>query len=447
MTTPRPSYLLVSPTRTGSHHAFVRSHMDVSSSGSQNPHARAGASTIPPSSPTTPTAGRPVPGSSKMACQVQVASASRPPGAPQQEISEKVRDAFEDLELGQLSPVRAEATDRSHERSRSGSRGRRTDRPPGDASLDEKRALSERYGDTAFGRASEQRRQPTQGAGPALARTPVRSSSLSTASFATRPPFTSQPTDAVHLAPPPYSPHPTVPIAPLPIYPHNYSSYSSSVRRMLLIERVRPWLPFILYGATSLGFVVAIAFWKEEVFGGLDDLARWLRAEGETGYAVMFFMIFLTCIRKRTSVEIERTLLMGFISSYSTLLYPTSIIWVHIWCLDRWHHLVLCCAYRRIVRLFGFALRALAPKWNYFLLGTFSGFAACCTRNLSETVIAFLGSPCALSLQCPQCSSRWMPSSYFPYIHYVHSAQFAKSDHPHKCWCRDQELCRISRGT
>lgn len=48
------------------------------------------------------------------------------------------------------------------------------------------------------------------------------------------------------------------------------------------------------YGATSLGFVLAIAFWKTEVFDGLDHLSHWLRKDEHYGYAVLFCLIFLT---------------------------------------------------------------------------------------------------------------------------------------------------------
>ena len=40
------------------------------------------------------------------------------------------------------------------------------------------------------------------------------------------------------------------------------------VRRLLLRERLKPWIPFFLYALTSLGFVVAITMWKVEVFQG-----------------------------------------------------------------------------------------------------------------------------------------------------------------------------------
>ena len=39
--------------------------------------------------------------------------------------------------------------------------------------------------------------------------------------------------------------------------------------RSSLSTRLKPWLPIILYGISSLGFVVAIAFWRTEIFQGM----------------------------------------------------------------------------------------------------------------------------------------------------------------------------------
>lgn len=38
-----------------------------------------------------------------------------------------------------------------------------------------------------------------------------------------------------------------------------------------LSTRLQPWIPIILYGITSLGFVVAIAFWRSEIFQGMTN--------------------------------------------------------------------------------------------------------------------------------------------------------------------------------
>ncbi|ETW84324.1 hypothetical protein HETIRDRAFT_313683 [Heterobasidion irregulare TC 32-1] len=65
-------------------------------------------------------------------------------------------------------------------------------------------------------------------------------------------------------------------------------------RRYRLYALLKPWLPLIVYLLTSLGFLLTIAVWKEEVFKGLDDLSSWLKADERFGYAVLFFLIFLT---------------------------------------------------------------------------------------------------------------------------------------------------------
>ncbi|KAG0705495.1 hypothetical protein DFH29DRAFT_906824 [Suillus ampliporus] len=56
----------------------------------------------------------------------------------------------------------------------------------------------------------------------------------------------------------------------------------------------KQWLPILAYGATSLGFVLAVALWKTEVFDGLDHLSHWLRNDEHFGYAVLFCLIFIT---------------------------------------------------------------------------------------------------------------------------------------------------------
>ena len=87
-----------------------------------------------------------------------------------------------------------------------------------------------------------------------------------------------------------------------PLHPSALSSMSSAhsapPSKWLLRERLRPWIPYILYGATSLGFVLAITFWKDDVFRNLDELSHWLRDEGESGYLLLGAMIFVTCIRE-----------------------------------------------------------------------------------------------------------------------------------------------------
>jgi len=46
--------------------------------------------------------------------------------------------------------------------------------------------------------------------------------------------------------------------------------------------------------ATSLGFLLAIAFWRTQVFQGLDDLSLYLKEQDVYGQGILFFLVFLT---------------------------------------------------------------------------------------------------------------------------------------------------------
>jgi hypothetical protein len=57
------------------------------------------------------------------------------------------------------------------------------------------------------------------------------------------------------------------------LIPNHNHSLSHSIchtryRGSRVINLVKPWMPVILYAMTSIGFVIAIAFWKTEVFTG-----------------------------------------------------------------------------------------------------------------------------------------------------------------------------------
>ncbi|KAF8803694.1 hypothetical protein BYT27DRAFT_7108769 [Phlegmacium glaucopus] len=84
--------------------------------------------------------------------------------------------------------------------------------------------------------------------------------------------------------------------APIPILPIRSKSYYSRSSISQLIRALKPWLPLILYAVTSLGFVVAIAFYRTELFTYLDELSLWLRSDEQYGYAVLFSLIFITTI-------------------------------------------------------------------------------------------------------------------------------------------------------
>lgn len=99
------------------------------------------------------------------------------------------------------------------------------------------------------------------------------------------------------------SAYPDYPVSPIPDttsahfavpLPSLHSGYLHPPRKIRLWSIVRPWLPVLAYISTSLGFVIAIAFWKTHVFQALDNLSSWLKADKNFGYGVLFFLIFIT---------------------------------------------------------------------------------------------------------------------------------------------------------
>ncbi|KAA1466145.1 hypothetical protein DENSPDRAFT_830893 [Dentipellis sp. KUC8613] len=94
-------------------------------------------------------------------------------------------------------------------------------------------------------------------------------------------------------APTPYptAPSPSLFASPQPSL-HSY--YTHAPRRLRFYALIRPWIPLLLYLSTSLGFLIAIAFWKTEVFTALDELSAWLKDDAHFGFGVLFCLIFLT---------------------------------------------------------------------------------------------------------------------------------------------------------
>ncbi|KAI0751382.1 hypothetical protein C8Q80DRAFT_1098216 [Daedaleopsis nitida] len=99
----------------------------------------------------------------------------------------------------------------------------------------------------------------------------------------------------------PFSPAPC-PIASSWASPSSLSTSSAASisptytrpRSLRIANLIKPWIPIILYIITTLGFLVVVAFWKVEVFQGLDELSRWLKSDTYLGYAVIFALIFIT---------------------------------------------------------------------------------------------------------------------------------------------------------
>ncbi|KAH9062092.1 hypothetical protein EDB87DRAFT_1609281 [Lactarius vividus] len=106
-----------------------------------------------------------------------------------------------------------------------------------------------------------------------------------------------------HLTSHPDDSSPDLPLSPIPNtassqfalpLPSLHSDYIHPPRKIRLWSIIKPWIPVLAYLSTSLGFLVALAFWKAQVFQGLDDLSSWLKADKTFGYGVLFFLIFIT---------------------------------------------------------------------------------------------------------------------------------------------------------
>jgi uncharacterized membrane protein YdjX (TVP38/TMEM64 family) len=116
----------------------------------------------------------------------------------------------------------------------------------------------------------------------------------------------------------------------------------------------------ILYGITSLGFVIAIAFYRTELFTYLDELSVWLRSDEQYGYAILFSLIFITTI---PPIPLYSTLIVlsgytfgpwtGAIISYFAALTGALFVFIVSRALmresiERW--LASCTSIKRVVR-------------------------------------------------------------------------------------------------
>ncbi|TFY72514.1 hypothetical protein EVG20_g525 [Dentipellis fragilis] len=145
-------------------------------------------------------------------------------------------------------------------------------------------------------------------------RTPSRQSSLPSHRSSSRSPSACRHTPSIPCSastPYPAAPSPSLFASPQPSL---HSNYTHAPRRLRFYALIRPWIPLLLYLSTSLGFLIAIAFWKTEVFTALDELSAWLKDDAHFGFGVLFCLIFLTTFPNDTPAAIAP------LPMYSTLI-------------------------------------------------------------------------------------------------------------------------------
>ncbi|KAG7445845.1 uncharacterized protein BT62DRAFT_987086 [Guyanagaster necrorhizus] len=103
--------------------------------------------------------------------------------------------------------------------------------------------------------------------------------------------------------------------------PMHHSNNYTRPRGLRIANLLKPWVPIILYGITSLAFVFAISLYKTQVFSALDELSRWLQADEHYGHAVLFVLIFLTTI---PPIPLYSTLII--LSGYTFGLWTGAVI-------------------------------------------------------------------------------------------------------------------------
>ncbi|KAJ7638649.1 hypothetical protein FB45DRAFT_407707 [Roridomyces roridus] len=119
------------------------------------------------------------------------------------------------------------------------------------------------------------------------------------------------------IRPPTPTVRPTPPASPVA----RRSAAHDIPRGLRIASRLRPWIPLLVYGASSLGFGLAILFWKTQVFNFLDNLSTWLRSDAFFGYAVLFVLIFITTF---PPIPMYSTLIV--LSGYTFGVWPGAVL-------------------------------------------------------------------------------------------------------------------------
>lgn len=103
---------------------------------------------------------------------------------------------------------------------------------------------------------------------------------------------------ALHSHPPPTRTPLRSPYAPVrsphPMRPEPELRIGSGSCSCDMPDSLKPWIPMIIWALSSVAFLVAITYYKTEVFTGLDELSQWLQSQGYQGQFILFVLIFIT---------------------------------------------------------------------------------------------------------------------------------------------------------
>ena len=276
------------------------------------------------------------------------------------------------------------------------------------------------------------------------------------------------------LHPPPSSrPHPPLTGRPSPFLPQTAPNFLSAHPRTLPSPYARPrglrisrllrsWLPIILYALTSLSFVVAIACFRTELFTGepispsspwpcltrdrfssqaLDYLSSWLRSDEQFGYAVLFFLIFLTTFRTHSRFLVAPSLIRKNHSSSSSLLDANHPLRIHIRSMDGCRYFLFGSLVRSADRIRPLACPS--PRHHLTLAGFHPRHQARRSRDREASQASLPHPSRTLSIQRHELSPRSCPDAHAPHLHALHRTLALQGHRPHQPRRIDPLLSRL----
>lgn len=166
----------------------------------------------------------------------------------------------------------------------------------------------------------------------------------------------------------------------------------------------------IIWALSSIAFLIAITYYKSEVFTGLDELSQWLQSQGYQGQLILFFLIFMTTFPPLPLYSTLTVLsgycfgaMTGAVISYFAALSGALVVFLLSRTFLRWHIARLIShspSFKRILRAIEkrpsllFLIRLAPYPYNVMnvLLAssprlTFTTYTACTALSLFKVII------------------------------------------------------------